>query len=522
MQIPSFAYKVLALAPFSTEDGSPWTKAPLRIDETSLDRVIDELEPTCGISVPQELYPEGIFELKLKSLKAFHPDHLLQHNPVLRNIWEARSYIAEARKKELSHAEISSRLKQWSNLPPIQIDVEPKKSRPRAQRSLDKIFDMVATPDTSDGKPPAARDATDQLDFILREILKSIYLNESFRTLEASWRGLNLLLHQGGITNDLELEIVPASHDTLEETLDNLLTELIDDLPSLVLLDLPFDTSPRSLKLLEKLAHFSETLLVPTVTWITPGFFHLDAWDDLRKISFLPHYLEEPAFAKWQSIKTSTAARWLTMSCNRFLVRYAYGINNTPRLLQFDEPAQLWISPVWALGALICQSVARIGWPTRFTQWQEIRLEDLPLNPETPDNPLPTEADFTTDRIDQFIRSGIVPLTAMPGKDVAFAPSETTVSDLSLGFQLLVSRVTQLILWCRDTFHKDLEAHELESGLRQAFKLFWEKSGHMGPERLDISVGPPDSEGRIPLRIDLAPSRQVLPSQKKVELDFYW
>jgi type VI secretion system protein ImpC len=381
---------------------------------------------------------------------------------------------------------------------------------------------LVDLPETDEDKPSAARGTTGQLDFILTENLNYIFRSKSFQTLEASWRGLKLLLQQGGINSDLKLEIVPVCQNTLEETLNHLITALIDNPPSLVLIDLPFDHSPPNLNLLEKIACFSETLLVPAITWITPGFFDLDTWDDLKRLPFLPHYLEEPPFAKWQSLKTSSAARWLVMTCNRFLARYSYGINNMPRLIRFDEPGQLWISPVWALGALIGQSVARNGWPTRFTEWQDIRLEDLPLNPEKPDDPAPTEASFSTNRLDQFIRSGIIPLSAMPRKDVAFTPSETTASRLSLGYQLLVSRITQLILWCRDNFHKRLEGAELETELRHAFKLFWERSGHSGPEYLEISAGQPDSKGRIPLRIEVEPSPQVLPSQEKVKLDFFW
>jgi predicted component of type VI protein secretion system len=504
MQIPSIPFKILALAPFINEDGPAWTQAPLRIEKTNLDQVMGGLEPTCAVSVPQDLYPQGVVEIKPKNLKDFHPDNLIRHNPVLRNIWEAKSYIEEARKKEVPKDEINARLKQWSNLPAIQIEAQTEKSRPSPRRALDKIFDMVDLSETDEDKPSAARDATGQLDFILRENLNYIFRSKSFQTLEASWRGLKLLLQQGGINNDRKIEIVPVCQNTLEETLNHLITVLIDNPPSLVLIDLPFDNSPLKLNLLEKIASFSETLLVPAITWITPGFFDLDNWEDLKRLPFLPHYLEEPPFAKWQRLKTSPAA------------------NNMPRLIRFDEPGQLWISPVWALGALIGQSVARNGWPTRFTEWQDIRLEDLPLNPEKPDDPAPTEASFSTNRLDQFIRSGIIPLSAMPRKDVAFTPSETTASRLSLGYQLLVSRITQLILWCRDNFHKRLEGAELETELRHAFKLFWERSGHSGPEYLEISAGQPDSKGRIPLRIEVEPSPQVLPSREKVRLDFFW
>jgi hypothetical protein len=177
---------------------------------------------------------------------------------------------------------------------------------------------------------------------------------------------------------------------------------------------------------------------------------------------------------------------------------------------------------VWALGSLIGRSFSEAGWPTRFTDWQQIRLEDLPLNTVDPSKPLPTEVNFDRDRIDQFISSGMTPLATMQGKDVAFVPDETTVGGASLRYALLVSRITQLVLWCRDHFEKGLGGSDLEDLLRKAFRAFWERSGHVGPESLEISADQPDSKGRIPIRISLEPSREILSSRQGVELNFMW
>jgi hypothetical protein len=355
---------------------------------------------------------------------------------------------------------------------------------------------------------------------------------------------LHLLLRQVNVgDNDIRIEIAPVSHNSLNDTLAALSVEMIDALPSLILVDLAFDSSPRNLELLEKIAQFSETLLVPAITWIRPEFFHIDSWQDIRSLAFLPHYLEAAPFARWQSFKKTPSARWLTVACNRIAARYPYGKDNLPRRIPFEEKHPAWISPVWALGSLIGRSFIEIGWPTRFTDWQTIRLEDLPLNTEDPKKPLPTEANFDRDRTDQFIRCGIIPLAAVPGKDIAFVPDETTTGGISLRYQLFVSRITQLLLWCRDHFEKgikgaDLEAElkqacrdhfekgikgaDLEAELKQAFRFFWETSGYSGPESLDILVGNPDPDGRVPVRIALESSRQILTSRDKVALDFSW
>jgi len=523
MKAPHIPFKILALAPFAGQDCPVWEKAPVRVDPKDLDQAIEDIEPTCSISVPHSLCSNEGIELKFTKLKDFHPDSLVQNNPALQNLWEAKVWVEEAVKKNLAPQEINARLEQWPNLPPIRVEIAPQKPQTISRNSVDKILDMVALPNEQSKHSPESQDATRQIETILKQILELTFSDETFRMLESSWRGLNLLLRQIHVRNsDLRIEIVPASLDSLDETLAALTAEVIDALPSLILVDVDFDNSPRSLDVFQRVAQFAETLLVPVITWIRPAFFHIDTWQDIKKLAFLPHYLEESPYARWQSLKRAPSSGWLAVTCNRFLLRYQYGKDSKPSTVQFEEQNPLWISPLWALGSLICQSFVATGWPTRFTDWQQIQLEDLPLNTKNQDMPLPTETSFDRDRIDQFIRSGIIPLAAAQGKDIVFVSDEITVDNTSLSFQLLLSRITQLVLWCRDHCEKGLKGADLEEELRKVFHSFWEESGHSGPESLEISAGEPDQEDIIPVRIMVEPSREILPSRKQVELNFRW
>jgi type VI secretion system protein ImpC len=523
MKAPSIPFKILALAPFLGQDCPVWEKAPVRVDPKDLDQAIEEIQPSCSISVPHNLCSNEAIELKFTKLKDFHPDSLVQNNHVLQNLWEAKVWVEQAVKKNLAPQEINARLEQWPNLPPIRAEIPPQKPPTISRNSVDKILDMVALPNEQAKHSLESQNATQQIEAILKQILELIFSDETFRMLDSSWRGLNLLMRQKNLRNsDLKIEIVPVSFNSLDETLAALTTEVIDELPSLILVSLDFDNSPRSLDFLERIGQFAETLMVPAITCIRPAFFHIESWKDITKLGFLPHYLEESPYASWRSLKRVPSSDWLAVTCNRFLLRYQYGKDNKPRSILFEEQKPLWINPVWALGSLICRSFVDIGWPTRFTDWQQIQLEDLPLNTKEQGTPLPTEISFDRDRIDQFIRSGIIPIAAAQGKDIAFVPDEITVGDTSLRFQLLLSRITQLVLWCRDHFEKGLEGADLEEELGRAFNSFWGKSGHSGPESLEISAGHPDQENIIPVRIMVKPSRDILPSRKQVELNFRW
>jgi type VI secretion system protein ImpC len=522
MQIPSMPFRILALAPFTPQQHACWSEAPIQIDKTNLDQVMQDLNLSFHVPISKDLCPAGSLTFTCKSLKDFHPDGLAQNNSFLKNLLDAKEFIKGAKAKGVSAQEIGARLRQWPDLPPIRVETEHQKPRKTSTGAVDDILKMVALPEEGPTPHAETHSFTAQIDSLLQRIVSHVFSYQEFRDLEAVWRGTRFILKQGGINGEIEIEIVPVSPETLDETLNTLVTRLIQDLPSLVIVDLPFDNSPRSLELLEKIAQFAETVLAPTVGWITQKFFYLDTWDDLKKLSFLPHYLDESAFAKWRRLAKTDSARWLAVTCNRFLTRYPYGPDNTPRLVRFEEPRHLWISPVWALGCLMSQSFAKTGWPTRFTEWQEVRLEDLALNRQDTTRPLATETYLAEERIQQFIRAGIMPLVAPQSKDMAFMPAETTVASGSLSYQAFVSRVTHFILWCKDHFKKDLEPVELQRGLERAFSLFWEKSGHPNPENLEISASKTDPQDRALVKIIIEPSRQILPSREKAELEFIW
>lgn len=353
MQIPSMPFKVLALGPFRLQEEELWRHEPIRVEKTNLDEVMGGLELSLEIPLPKNLSPSGGLTIPLKRLKDFHPDRLIENNPFLKNILDTRRFIEEGKTKGLSEEEVYRHLKEWPDLP-IEIKLEPRKPEKISSTSpMDEILKMVSIREEGSLASHEAQSLIAQIDSILQKILKRIFLDQNFRHLESTWRGLQFFAKQGGSGGEIKMDIVPVSFQTLEETVSHLMVALVEDLPSIVILDLPFDNSPRSLELLEKIAELSETLLVPTLCWITPKFFYLDTWQELRKLSFLPHYLEEPNFAKWRHLKETPPARWLAITCNRFLGRYPYGPDNQSGLIRFEESEDLWISPVWAVGVLL-------------------------------------------------------------------------------------------------------------------------------------------------------------------------
>ena len=81
MQVPPTPFKILALAPFSSSQPTPWSKPPIRIDKTNIDQVMEGLDLSFYISLSKDLCPAGGLNISCNKLKDFHPDTLIQNNP---------------------------------------------------------------------------------------------------------------------------------------------------------------------------------------------------------------------------------------------------------------------------------------------------------------------------------------------------------------------------------------------------------------------------------------------------------
>lgn len=523
MQIPSLPFKILAIAPFRGAGEAVWRDAPIEVDPSNLDRVLAQLAPALHLPLPKELCPAGGVDLTWQNFKSFRPDALIQADPFLKALLEARTFAAESSRQGLDHRSICSALAGRPHLPPIDCPA-PLKPEPRDSSAggIDKILEMVALPEAGGAPDLSARSVTAILDNLLARTLQRIFSDPSYQLLEGCWRGLKLLLDQGSTDGTVDIGLLPASTETLAETLEHTFDRLIASPPSLILLDIPCDSSPIGIDRLERVAALAETLLSPAVCWIGPRFLHLEDWGKFDRLAYLPHTIEEPAFAKWRRFQKEPKARWLAVTCNRLLARIPYGPDNPPRTAPFEEKAPPWIAPVWGLAALLVQSLHRTGWPTGFTQWQRIRLEGRPLQNIAQGRQIPTEMPLSEERLAQFIRAGILPLLAARNQDMVFTPAETTAAGTSLAYQLFVSRITQVILWCKDHLPQGLAPAALENDLKTAFSRFWERTGHHLPDSFTLTVSSPEGEDRPEVLIDLLPPRSIVPSGERVTLQFPW
>ena len=524
MQIPTIPFNILALAPYCLTPDSGWKPELVSVDLATMDDAMDVLGPNFIVPVEKELCPEAGLTLRIKNYKGFKPEKLIQDIPYLQRIKEAAGFVDDQLRSGAPTSSIAAQLKtQWPELP-LDFSSAQDSSAPPAKK-IDDILSMVAMPGgSSSAQTKASKDFKSQLDHLMASLMEAIFRNEQFRRYEAAWRGLEVLLKQGGVKEGqgVRLTIAAVSEANLAEAMEQLTVLQANDPPNLILIDLSFDSTARGTELLENVCNFAENLLAPTACWVGSRLLNLDDWQGLKKIQYLKYQLEDAAYAKWRKLKDLSGANWVTVSLNRFLARTPFGPEHKSKGVYFEESSPLWISPVWAIGTLAVQSFMAYGWPSRFTDYANLALKELPTLDASREGLGASEIVLDENRIAEFIEIGLTPLIGPIRKDIAIVPKEVTLAGGSLKFQLFTSRILQFLFWAQENLGEEVNGPDITSGLTAAFNRYWERTGHRPPEDLDITAGPVTEHNRIPLTIKLSPPPSVLPGGHRLEFTFVW
>ncbi|MBN1102460.1 MAG: type VI secretion system contractile sheath large subunit, partial [Deltaproteobacteria bacterium] len=469
----------------------------------------------------------GGVTLRPESMRDFRPQGAVNRSPYLRSLVDALAFVDKAGAEGIGEKEVSQQIKaRWPELP-LDLSIPARDAPRQEERSkVDDILSMVAMPEGAGATPGAAagKGLREQIRSLLARVLAEVYADEAFRTMEAAWRGVEILVRQGPVKDRerLIVQILPVGREGLPEMLEEISSQFSENPPNLILLDQAFDNTPYSIEVLEKVVDLAGTLLAPTAVWIGPSFFHLQTWPELSRLPYLKHHLEESAFAKWRKLGEQPGSEWLAVTVNRFLVREPYGDANPARPVPFSEREPLWISPVWALGTLVAQSIAGFGWPSRFTDYRRISLNDLAVGSFGGEYPSATETVFTEERIMQFLEAGITPLVGAIRRDVAFMPKESTLPGGSLKFQLFFNRIVGHLFSLKDAMGEAAMQADVGSWLEEALAELFRDTGHEAPSDISIQAGAAVEGETIPLRIAFTPPETVLPISERLEFSLAW
>jgi len=479
------SFRILTVAPFChIGEKNTSLLQSVSIDKFSIGKAFNCLKPTFYKNISSSfLHDNANVKIEFTTISDFRPKGLLKRSIFLSSMMNILEFLQTDKIRDKSIDEQFSLIqKKWPFLK-LKRHVEPeaKQRVPMSQESslVDQILKVVSFHENNEhvrtGTSKNDGPLVHQIRQIITDTLKMIYDDPGFNRLEECWLGLWFLIKAGKWNNGLIIDVLPSSEQDVASTLKTYFDQCDScALPDLVLVDSPMASDPYSLEQLTNLSEAGDKNLVLVIVSLKPEFFNLDSWKFLKRLPYLPHFMETISYAKWQKLRKRSSARWLAVLCNPFILRepYEYGP------LGFREEKSLWGDPVWAFGAMCGKSIELFGWPFGFHRHGVVYLEDLPIK-EIDGKYLPTKVHFSDERVEQMEKCGIVPLTSLYNHDSLFFPVDRCVSGHKISFQMMISQVSHFLINLQIQLEKEeqIQIEDLEELIANKLNIFLNREG---------------------------------------------
>ena len=460
-------FSILVVGDFSGRGGSgerpPLAqRRPLAVDVDELDNVMARLK--VALQFPPDASSSAILDLPFSQLDDFHPDQIYAKAPVFARLRELRQKIQNPATFEAAAAEVRS----WADTRPdapaqtpstapspapaaadagaspfaqlMDKRVSPhaaSKTRYSADPKIDEFIGQIVKPHVVASKDPDQDDLLSAVDKATSRHMNAILHHADFQALEATWRGLDFLIHNLETDENLTLQMLHVSRD-----------EMATDLMS--------GNDLRQSQLYRVLV--KEARLAPGgVPWaLVVGLYTfrknesdaalLRRWGELAAAAGAPFMAgseyapgdEDAGGAGWRELLAGQAADHVALAVPRMLLRLPYGPDTeSVESFPFNEmdaqpvhAAYLWGNPAVACACLIGQTFSESGWSMRLGSID--RLGGLPLHVWTEDgekNMTPPAEFWLTDAdAEGLIARGLIPLCSVRGSDAIAIPRFLSVS----------------------------------------------------------------------------------------------
>ncbi|MGY4494284.1 type VI secretion system contractile sheath large subunit [Pseudomonas sp. TE3610] len=225
-----------------------------------------------------------------------------------------------------------------------------------------------------------------QIDALISEQLNEILHHPELQKLEASWRGLHLLVQNTETSTRLKLRLLNVTQKELQNDLEKavefdqsaLFKKVYEEEYgtfgghpfSLLVGDYSFGRHPQDIGLLEKLSNVAAAAHAPFIAAADPRLFDMSSFTELAVPRDLAKVFESAELIKWRSFRESEDSRYVSLVLPHFLLRLPYGpdtvpvegINYVEDVNGSDHGKYLWGNAAWALGQRITEAFAQYGW----------------------------------------------------------------------------------------------------------------------------------------------------------------
>ncbi len=336
------------------------------------------------------------------SMEDFHPDFLLQDVPVINEVYELYRQLAD--------------------------------SSVRSNRLVEPLAELGLEFDESDLDETTRLALISDIELRLSSQLDAIIQHPTFKTLEASWRGLEFLVQQVNFNENTEISVLNLSKTALaedfEDAPDVTRSTLYQQVYSkeygqfggrpfgLIIGDFQFNPHQQDIVLLRNIASVAASAHTPFISAAHARFFSIDDFNQFSKIRDLDAHFDQPALAKWNSFRQLPESRFIGLALPRFLLRENYtddGGSHFPykEKVNRKQKGGCWGNAAFAVASRFANSFAQFRWFVNVTG------EDYGIIPELEvrhgqgahRTQIPTEV-MVTDRSEaELVRLGFIPIT---------------------------------------------------------------------------------------------------------------
>ncbi|MGE1172544.1 type VI secretion system contractile sheath large subunit [Pseudomonas sp. BW7P1] len=229
-------------------------------------------------------------------------------------------------------------------------------------------------------------DRISKIDELISAQLNEVLHHPDLQKLEASWRGLHMLVQNTETSSRLKLRLLNVTQKELQNDLEKavefdqsaLFKKIYEEEYgtfgghpfSLLVGDYTFGRHPQDVGLLEKLSNVAAAAHAPFIAAASPRLFDMNSFTELAVPRDLSKVFESQELIKWRSFRESEDSRYVSLVLPHFLLRLPYGpdtspvegINYVEDTNGTDHSKYLWGNAAWALSQRITEAFAKYGW----------------------------------------------------------------------------------------------------------------------------------------------------------------
>lgn len=231
-----------------------------------------------------------------------------------------------------------------------------------------------------------------ELDELICDQLNAILHNPRFQKLEASWRGLQMLMQNAPHSDHVKIKLLDVSWRDLSKDMERApdfdqsgLFHLVYNeefgtpggepfgllLGDYYISHRPFAGHPYDdIFTLQGISHTAAAAFAPFVCAATPQLFGIDHFDDLAKPINFAEVFRQKEYIRWNGLRDLEDSRFLAVTLPQVLLREPYSTEfSNYRGLRFAEQVAapharkyLWGNACFALGAVLIREFSEVGW----------------------------------------------------------------------------------------------------------------------------------------------------------------